>query len=57
MSRSAVLNGRELKSFYFPASELLKGGSLILEMGPEPDTRWGVSEQLHKLPFNDFYSN
>jgi len=36
--RKAVLNGRELRSFCFPASELLKGGSLILEMGPEPDT-------------------
>ena len=41
---SAVLNGRELNSFCFPASELLKGGSLILEMGPEPDTRWGIIE-------------
>lgn len=30
--KSAILNGKKLDSFYFPASELLKGGSLILEM-------------------------
>ena len=39
--QSAVLNGKELKSFRFPASELLKGGELILEMGPEPNYNWG----------------
>ncbi|NLN31166.1 MAG: glycoside hydrolase family 92 protein, partial [Bacteroidales bacterium] len=36
--RKAVLNGTELESFYFPAAELLKGGSLVLEMGSEADT-------------------
>lgn len=36
--RKAILNGLELKSFSFPAGELLKGGSLVLEMGSEPDT-------------------
>lgn len=36
--RKAVLNGTELESFHFPAAELLKGGSLVLEMGPEADT-------------------
>ncbi len=33
--QSASLNGRPLQSFRFPASELLGGGSLVLEMGPE----------------------
>ena len=33
---SAVLNGQRLDGFTFPASELLKGGELVLEMGPEP---------------------
>ncbi len=42
--QSAILNGKELKSFSFPASELLKGGSLIIEMGPEPDKKWGIIE-------------
>ena len=40
--QSAMLNGKELKSFRFPASELLKGGELILEMGPEPNYDWGI---------------
>ena len=34
--QSAVLNGQRLDGFTFPASELLKGGELVLEMGPEP---------------------
>ena len=38
----AVLNGKELNSFWFPAHELLKGGSLILEMGDKPNTSWGI---------------
>ena len=38
----AVLNGKELNSFWFPASELLKGGSLVLEMGDKPNTAWGT---------------
>jgi len=39
--QSAVLNGHVLKSFDFPASELLKGGSLLLKMGPKPNKEWG----------------
>jgi hypothetical protein len=42
--QSARLNGKELKSCIFPASELLSGGKLELEMGPEPNQNWG----LHK---------
>ena len=42
--QSATLNGKELKDFKFPASELLKGGDLRLEMGPEPNTDWGVEK-------------
>ncbi|WP_129698814.1 GH92 family glycosyl hydrolase [Parabacteroides goldsteinii] len=40
--QSAVLNGKQLQSFRFPASELLKGGTLTLEMGPTPDYSWGI---------------
>jgi predicted alpha-1,2-mannosidase len=39
--QSASLNGRPLQSFRFPASELLGGGSLVMEMGPEPNMSWG----------------
>ena len=43
--QSAVLNGKPLNTFFFPASELLKGGELILEMGDKPNTSWGVSDK------------
>lgn len=38
----AVLNGKVLENCWFPASELLKGGTLILEMGPRPNKNWGI---------------
>lgn len=44
--QSAELNGRKLDSFWFPAGELLKGGTLVLQMGPEPNENWGI----HSLP-------
>lgn len=40
--QKAKLNGKELTSFWFPASELLKGGKLVLEMGDKPNTDWGI---------------
>lgn len=39
--QKATLNGEELDSFKFPVEEILKGGELILEMGPEPNKDWG----------------
>lgn len=40
--QSATLNGKKLDAFWFPASALLKGGSLVLQMGPEPNKNWGI---------------
>jgi predicted alpha-1,2-mannosidase len=40
--QGATLNGKELENFWFPASELLKGGSLILKMGDQPNKSWGT---------------
>jgi predicted alpha-1,2-mannosidase len=40
--QKASLNGKELTNFWFKASDLLKGGSLVLEMGPKPNTSWGI---------------
>jgi predicted alpha-1,2-mannosidase len=40
--QSATLNGKKLDSFFFPASELLRGGELVLEMGPSPNDQWGT---------------
>ncbi|UOR06845.1 GH92 family glycosyl hydrolase [Hymenobacter aerilatus] len=41
--QAATLNGKPLQSFQFPAAELLKGGSLVLVMGPQPNKQWGVT--------------
>ncbi len=38
----AELNGQPLDTFCFPASELLKGGRLVLEMGDTPNKEWGI---------------
>lgn len=38
----ATLNGKPLNSFWFPASELLKGGNIVLEMGEKPNEQWGI---------------
>ena len=43
--QSALLNGKPLETFSFQANELLKGGSLVLEMGPEPNYQWGVHNE------------
>ena len=40
--QSAKLNGKPWDSFSFPASELLGGGTLELEMGPEPNKDLGL---------------
>jgi len=40
--QSASLNGQTLSSSIFPASDLLKGGELILEMGPKANEKWGL---------------
>ena len=40
--QSATLNDTSLETFWLLASELLKGGELILEMGPERNTDWGI---------------
>jgi predicted alpha-1,2-mannosidase len=39
--QSATLNGKALERPWFYHRELVKGGSLILEMGEEPNPDWG----------------
>ncbi|MCK5136740.1 MAG: GH92 family glycosyl hydrolase [Bacteroidales bacterium] len=39
--QSAELDGKKLNRPWFHHSELVDGGSLVLEMGPEPNTKWG----------------
>ncbi|APY11580.1 hypothetical protein BWZ22_10155 [Seonamhaeicola sp. S2-3] len=40
--QSATLNGKKLNNFWFSSKALLDGGKLELEMGPEPNKKWGV---------------
>ncbi len=40
--QSARLNGQSLNTYYFPHSELIKGGKLEIELGPKPNTAWGI---------------
>lgn len=46
--QSAELNGVPLTSFALKASELLSGGTLVLEMGPEPNKMWGIDPVLQR---------
>ena len=47
--QSAILNGKELNKPWFYHQELVEGGSLFLQMGPEPNKEWG-SEQGDRPP-------
>jgi len=40
--QSARLNGSVLNKPWFYHRELVKGGQLVLEMGPEPNKHWGA---------------
>ncbi|WP_205942413.1 GH92 family glycosyl hydrolase [Pedobacter sp. SYP-B3415] len=39
--QSAKLNGKALNKPWFYHEDLVKGGSLVLEMGPQPNKNWG----------------
>ena len=38
--QSAMLNGRPLNQWWIRQKEVLKGGSLVLELGPTPNREW-----------------
>lgn len=40
--QSALLNGEQLNSCRFKFKNIVNGGKLVLEMGPEPNKEWGV---------------
>lgn len=42
--QDAFLNGKDWNSFQFPVSDFLKGGTLELELGSEPNKKWGLNE-------------
>lgn len=41
--QSARLNGEEYDKNYFTHRDILNGGTLEFEMGPQPNTNWGAS--------------
>lgn len=43
--QSATLNGKPLTRPWFYHADLVRGGSLVLEMGPEPNRQWGAGEK------------
>jgi predicted alpha-1,2-mannosidase len=40
--QSATLNGKPLNRSWIKHEEIIKGGELIFEMGPNPNKQWGV---------------
>ena len=42
--QSATLNGKKLDNCWFYRDEIMKGGKLTLQMGPEPNTEWGIGQ-------------
>ena len=41
--QSATLNGRPYRYSYLLHKDLMNGGELVFQMGPQPNTRWGSS--------------
>lgn len=44
--QSATLNGKPLNKPWFDHSDLMDGGALILQMGPEPNKKWGSPTEV-----------
>ena len=44
--QSAVLNGKPLDKPWFAHADVAGGGTLILEMGPRPNTSWGSATDV-----------
>jgi len=40
--QSATLNGKPLGKPWFYHSEIIHGGKLVFDLGPEPDRSWGA---------------
>ena len=40
--QSATLNGHAYRKSYLDHADLVRGGELIFQMGPQPNKRWGV---------------
>lgn len=43
--QSALLNGKPLNTAWFRHADIANGGSLVLEMGPKPNYKWGSAPE------------
>lgn len=55
--RSAALNGRPLDRNYITYAEIMQGGTLLLEMAPEPNLRRGTSKQAAPFSLSNPHGN
>jgi predicted alpha-1,2-mannosidase len=46
--QSALLNGRPLEECWFDHEKLVSGGALELQLGPEPNRKWGLGQASGK---------
>src|SRR6201999_2091843 len=51
--QSATLNGAPLNKAWFNHSELMNGGTLVLNMGPRPNKQWGTSVDTRPPSMSD----
>ncbi len=51
--QSATLNGKEHTRCWLEHSQIVAGGELVLQMGPEPNRDWGTPPPLSNLPDSD----
>ncbi|MDZ7690771.1 MAG: glycoside hydrolase family 92 protein [Balneolaceae bacterium] len=45
--QSAKLNGQPLNRYWISHEDIVKGGTLFLEVGPKPNKDWGVGSDSH----------
>jgi putative alpha-1,2-mannosidase len=43
--KSATLNGKPFNRTWITHDEIMKGGELLFEMAPEPNTKWGTGRE------------
>ena len=43
--QSATINGKPLNKPWFEHSDMVNGGTLVLKMGPRPNTAWGSAPE------------
>jgi len=51
--QSAFLNGEPLDKPWFNHSDFVKGGTLVLNMGPRPNKQWGSSQEARPPSMTD----